>query len=104
MHSIVIRKRTVFIFLTLTGLLAYVNSFSVPFHYDDFHFLKEQVIIKSFPLYLDWITGNYASIITSRALLLFTFYLNYLAGGLDTFGYHLVNLGIHIAVAFLFYL
>jgi protein O-mannosyl-transferase len=104
MHSIVIRKRTLFIFFTLTGLLAYLNSFSVPFHYDDFHFLKEQIFIKSFPLYLDWITRNYAAIISSRAFLLFTFYLNYMAGGLDTFGYHLVNLGIHIAVAFSFYL
>ncbi len=104
MHSIVIRKRTVFIFLTLTGLLAYLNSLSVPFHYDDFHFLKEQIFVKSFPLYLDWLTSNYGAIITSRAFLLFTFYLNYMAGGLDTFGYHLVNLGIHITVAFMFYL
>jgi tetratricopeptide (TPR) repeat protein len=104
MHSTVIRKRTVLLFLTLTGLLAYLNSFSVPFHYDDFHFLKEQLIIKSFPRYLDWITGNYAAIITSRAFLLFTFYLNYVAGGLDTFGYHLVNLGIHVTTAFAFYL
>jgi hypothetical protein len=104
MHSTVIRKRTVLLFLTLTGLLAYINSFSVPFHYDDFHFLKEQLIIKSFPLYLDWITGHFAAVITSRAFLLFTFYLNYMAGGLDTYGYHLVNLSIHIAVAFTFYL
>jgi tetratricopeptide (TPR) repeat protein len=104
MHSYVIRKRTVLLFLMLTGLLAYLNSFSVPFHYDDFHFLKEQLIIKSFPLYLDWITGHFAAVITSRAFLLFTFYLNYMVGGLDTFGYHLVNLSIHIAVAFTFYL
>jgi len=104
MHSYVIRKRTVLLFLTLTGLLAYLNSFSVPFHYDDFHFLKEQLIIKSLPLYLDWITGHFAAVITSRAFLLFTFYLNYMVGGLDTFGYHLVNLSIHIAVAFTFYL
>ena len=104
MHSTVIRKRTVLLFLTLTGLLAYLNSFSVPFHYDDFHFLKEQLIIKSLPLYLDWITGHFAAVITNRAFLLFTFYLNYMVGGLDTFGYHLVNLSIHIAVAFTFYL
>jgi len=104
MAEIIIRKRTVGIFLTLIGLVAYFNSFSVPFHYDDFHFLKEQIIIKSFPLYLDWLTENYAAIITNRAFLLFTFYLNYLIGGLDTFGYHLVNLALHIATAFLFYL
>src|SRR5574341_325 len=104
MTGIIIRKRTIGIFLTLMGLVAYFNSFTVPFHYDDFHFLKEQIIIKSFPLYLDWVTRDYAAIITNRAFLLFTFYLNYMAGGLDTFGYHLVNLALHIATAFLFYL
>jgi tetratricopeptide (TPR) repeat protein len=104
MAEIIIRKRTVGIFLTLAGLFAYLNSFSVPFHYDDFHFLKERILIKSFPLFLDWITGNYSVIVTSRAFLLFTFYLNYMMNGLDTFGYHIVNLGIHIATAFAFYL
>jgi tetratricopeptide (TPR) repeat protein len=104
MAEIIIRKRTVGIFLTLAGLFAYLNSFSVPFHYDDFHFLKERILIKSFPLFLDWITGNYSVIVTSRAFLLFTFYLNYMMSGLDTFGYHIVNLGIHISTAFAFYL
>ena len=104
MAELIIRKRTVGIFLTLAGLVAYLNSFSVPFHYDDFHFLKEQIIIKSFPRYLEWISNNYSAIITSSAFLLFTFYLNYMIGGLDTFGYHLVNLCIHISTAFAFYL
>jgi tetratricopeptide (TPR) repeat protein len=88
----------------MTGLLAYSNSFGVPFHYDDIHFLREQILIKSFPLFLDWITHNVSVIITSRAFLLFTFYINYLISGLDTFGYHIVNVLIHISTAFLFYL
>jgi tetratricopeptide (TPR) repeat protein len=103
-QQIKIRKRTVFIFLTLIGLLAYFNSFGVPFHYDDISFLREKTIIKSFQLFSDWITEDYSRIITERAFLLFTFYLNYVINGLDTFGYHIVNLLIHISTAFLFYL
>ncbi len=104
MLKITIRKRTVLIFLTLIGLLAYFNSFNVPFHYDDISFLREKTIIKSFRLFSDWITEDYSRIITGRAFLLFTFYLNYIVNELDTFGYHLVNLFIHITTAFLFYL
>ncbi len=88
----------------MIGLLAYSNSFRVPFHYDDIHFLREQLLIKSFPLFMDWITHNFAAIIGGRAFLLFTFYVNYFISGLDTFGYHIVNLLIHISTAFLFYL
>ncbi|MBI4684567.1 MAG: hypothetical protein HY755_05160 [Nitrospirae bacterium] len=102
--KITVRKRTIFIFLTLIGLLAYFNSLSAPFHYDDISFLRENTFIKSFQLFLNWITGAYSRLITGRGFLLFTFYLNYLINGLDTFGYHLVNLFIHISVAFLFYL
>lgn len=85
------------------GLAAYCNSFRVPFQYDDFHFLREQINIKSFPLLLDLISQNYSGITGSRAFLLFTFYLNYAISGLDTFGYHITNLFIHIASAMLFY-
>ncbi len=88
----------------MIGLLAYSNSFGVPFHYDDIHFLREQILIKSFPLFLDWITHNLTAIIGGRAFLLFTFYVNYFISGLDTFGYHIVNLLIHISTAFFFYL
>lgn len=88
----------------MIGLAAYSNSFRVPFQYDDFHFLREQLTIKSFPLFFDWLAHNPAALIGGRAFLLFTFSLNYAINGLDTFGYHAVNLSIHISTAFLFYL
>jgi len=104
LQKIIVRKRTVLIFFTLIGLLAYFNSFSVPFHYDDISFLREKTVIKSFQLFSDWIKEDFSRIITGRAFLLFTFYLNYMVNELDTFGYHLVNLFIHISTAFLVYL
>ena len=90
--------------MTLLGVLAYANSLSVPFHYDDIHFLRENALIKSPLLFFHALVDNYSQLITGRMFLLFTFYLNYLISGLDTFGYHLVNLFLHIATAFLFYL
>jgi tetratricopeptide (TPR) repeat protein len=96
--------RTAFILLTLLGVLAYANSLTVPFHYDDIHFLRENSLIKSLPLFFHSLGDNYSQLITGRMFLLFTFYLNYLFSGLDTFSYHLVNLFLHIATAFLFYL
>lgn len=103
MRSITITTRTVYIFLTLVGLAVYCNSFRVPFQYDDFHFLREQINLKSFPLFFDWITQSYGGLTGGRTFLLFTFYLNYAISGLDTFGYHIANLFIHIATAMLFY-
>lgn len=102
--KITLRKRTIFIFLLLIGLLAYFNSFSVPFHYDDVPYIKENIDIKSSQLFSKWVGNGYSKIITDRVFLLFTFYLNYTINGLDTFGYHIVNLLIHISTAFLFYL
>jgi tetratricopeptide (TPR) repeat protein len=104
MEPIEVRTRTVLIFLTLIGLLVYANSFRVPFHYDDFHFLKEQIIIKSFPAFREWISSGPVQFMSGRAFLLLTFSANYFVNGLDTFGYHVVNIAIHVAAAFLFYL
>lgn len=86
------------------GTLVYSNSFSVPFHYDDIYFIKENIQIKSLPLFGAWISSSWTSIFTSRAFLLFTFLLNYILGGFDTFGYHLLNLLIHTGSAFMLYL
>ncbi|KAF0145168.1 MAG: hypothetical protein FD156_1279 [Nitrospirae bacterium] len=85
-------------------MLAYFNSFGVPFHYDDIYYLRENLQIKSFDEFWNWLSIDYSTIFTGRAFLLFTFYLNYVINGLDVFGYHIVNLLIHISTAFLFYL
>jgi tetratricopeptide (TPR) repeat protein len=103
MSSIPVRTRTIFIFLFLTGLLVYVNSLEVPFHFDDIYYLKENVQIKSLATFHRWLSEDYSRLFTARPLLLFTFSINYLIGGLDTFGYHLLNVLIHIMNAFLLY-
>jgi len=81
------------------ALLAYSNTFHVPFHFDDRPNIvnNPNVQIKVFA----WdpierlFKNTYKESI--RVLSFFTLALNYYFGGFNVFGYHLVNLLIHIA-------
>ena len=81
------------ILLTLSGitLLAYWNSFQVPLVFDDQHVIEKNEAIRDVDnfLTLDALTRQ-------RPLTDLTFALNYAWHGLDVFGYHVVNFGIHI--------
>jgi tetratricopeptide (TPR) repeat protein len=90
------------------GFAAYSNTFRVPFEFDDFDHIANNLMIRSidnFSLALkghDF--GSSAYLYSpSRSIGYFTFALNYYFGGLDVKGYHLVNLFIHIVNAFLVY-
>ncbi len=85
--------------LLLIGLLAtaiYSNTFSAAFHFDDVQNLVDNPKIKHLTHFLD-LSGN-------RYVGFLSFALNYHFGGLNVFGYHLVNLLIHITNGFLVYL
>jgi hypothetical protein len=81
------------------ALLVYSNTFSVPFHFDDqINVINNPNIqIKQF----SWdglerlVKNTYKESI--RVFSLFTLALNYYFGGFNVFGYHVVNLIIHIA-------
>jgi tetratricopeptide (TPR) repeat protein len=75
--------------IALLTALSYSNSFSVPFQFDDKWNLVDNPQIKHFSNMLD-LSG-------SRYVGFFTFALNYYYGQLHPFGYHLVNLLIHLA-------
>lgn len=71
--------------------IAYHNSFYNSFHFDDRYAILEDAAIKSLrnlPLIF--------SDILNRPLLRATFAINYYFGGLNVFGYHLLNLLLHI--------
>ena len=82
--------------LSLIGFLAYSNTFSADFHFDDTSNIVENPRIRD--------PSNFLDLAGSRSVGFLTFALNYRFGGLDVFGYHLVNLLIHIATGFLVYL
>ena len=87
------------------ALTAYANTFHVPFLFDD-----EPNIIKNPSIFLkdfsfDWLSRlievNFRG--STRIFAYFTFALNYYFGGLQVFGYHLVNLLVHISSGLLLY-
>jgi hypothetical protein len=89
--------------ILILGLIAYSNTFTVPFHFDDTHAIVENPRISklsSVPSLFFDIKGS----IASRPLTLATFALNYRLGGLDTLGYHVFNLALHLANGVLLYL
>src|SRR3989338_8070945 len=83
------------IILSLLAGLVYSNSFSVPFHFDDHLNIVENARIKQPASFTDFSGTRYVGFLS--------FALNYQFGGLNVFGYHLVNLLIHIANVFLVY-
>jgi tetratricopeptide (TPR) repeat protein len=79
------------------GLLAYHNSFTGPFIYDDFPAIPENPSIRH--LWPPWgIVGH-----NSRPVVQLSLAVNYALGGLNPWGYHLVNIAIHILAALTLY-
>jgi protein O-mannosyl-transferase len=84
--------------LTLLVAAIYANSLRGPFVFDDIAAIVENPTIRSLGAALrppaeDGVT------VGGRPLLNFTFALNYAVGGLDVFGYHLLNVAIHALAA-----
>jgi len=76
------------------SFIIYIPSFFAPMVFDDnLHFIDQETI-KSFDKYSSF---SYWADINNRPFSFLTFSLNYLTGGLKVFGFHLVNLIIHIA-------
>ncbi|MBI5739440.1 MAG: tetratricopeptide repeat protein [Nitrospirae bacterium] len=87
--------------IAIIGSLAYSNTFSAPFAFDDFGNLADPPLIKSLNNFF-FPEGGYKGYLP-RAVAFFTFALNYHFGGFDVAGYHAVNLVIHITNALLVY-
>lgn len=86
--------------IALSVLAAYSNSLDTQFQFDDLYNISENPIIKD--------TGNIPILLKSqRGLTRASFALNYAIGGMNVFGYHVVNLAIHAingALAYIFIL
>jgi tetratricopeptide (TPR) repeat protein len=83
--------------LVLAGVLLFGPSFNDPFHFDDTLITSDSNVTNP----AHW--AHFFNPLHLRQLTFFTFYLNHLFGGDDPSGYHLVNVGIHIANAVLLY-
>ncbi|MDJ0782709.1 MAG: tetratricopeptide repeat protein [Desulfosarcinaceae bacterium] len=85
-------------------LVVYGNSFHCEWHYDDIHNIIENphIQIENFSVATLWeamAKGSQEQGRSSRPLAFLSFALNYLHGGLEVFGYHVVNVGIHFLAA-----
>jgi Flp pilus assembly protein TadD len=87
--------------ILVAGLYAYWNTFNVPFVFDDQSSIVDNSIIKDLGNFLGDSKGYLHN--PRRVVGYFSFALNYHWGGLDVFGYHLVNLVIHLVNALLVY-
>jgi Tfp pilus assembly protein PilF len=71
-----------------TALLIYSNTFFSPFHFDGKYHIEENHELKGI--------SNFWPPSGTRYIGFLSFALNYQVGGLDVFGYHLVNIIAHI--------
>ncbi|KPJ97444.1 MAG: hypothetical protein AMJ60_11110, partial [Desulfobacterales bacterium SG8_35] len=96
-----------FALLILSGIIIaiYANTFGSPFVFDD-----NVNIVFNESIRLQEINWQSIKSMTAlnpnkwRFIPNLSFGLNYYAGGFNVFGFHLVNIVIHIATAFVFYL
>lgn len=90
-------KRYSFVLLSLSiiAITIYSNTFSSSFHFDDFRNIERNHTIHDLK--------NFSDFSGSRYIGFLSFGLNYYFGGVEVFGYHLVNLIIHIINALLVY-
>jgi hypothetical protein len=77
--------------ICLITLVAYSNSFTVPFLLDDFSSISNNYAIRN-PFDIPSIWNYY----TNRFVLYFTLSLNYAIHDNSVYGYHIVNTAIHI--------
>ncbi|MCX5919625.1 MAG: hypothetical protein NTX30_23495, partial [Deltaproteobacteria bacterium] len=95
--------------IILLTLLAYSNSFENSFQYDDDHviernpFVKDPSRIPQFFVDPQLGSGIYTETSSYRPLLMASFAFNYFLGGMNVFGYHLLNFFLHLLCTILVY-
>ena len=90
--------------LAAIAFIAYSNTFHVPFQFDDYPNIINELSIRLHTITFHWLGQLIKNIKDSiRFFAYFTFALNYYFGKFDVFGYHLVNLLIHITSGILLY-
>ena len=82
------------------GLLAFYGTFHSPFHYEDAHAIVENPHIKDISKFQEKVGIQN---IFNRSVLLLSFAINQHFGELEVFGYHLINILIHILTSILWF-
>lgn len=98
------RSRVQVALIVLVGVLAYSNTFHVPFLLDDETSITDNPVIRHLGRFLAGEGYSYGGNYNPRRFVGYlTLALNYSYGGLSVVGYHVVNLAIHLVSALLVY-
>ena len=91
-------NRAALVLISLTAIVIYSNILGNPFVFDDRSSIVENIAIRD-------LCGFFSQgrLIEPRAVVDLTFALNYRLGGFDVFGYHVVNILVHILNGFVAY-
>jgi tetratricopeptide (TPR) repeat protein len=101
-----LRRGSAVAVLLLALLAAYHNSFTASWHFDDFPNIVENINVHMSALTWESIRQSMLGIEQrgmNRPLAYVSFALNHYFGGLEVFGYHLVNFVVHCLTALLLY-
>ena len=109
--TVVGNRHFVTAFLAVVVFSVYFNSLNVPFIFDDYTYIQDNPAVRDMrnilsPARID-ITNVDADVVnnvTTRPLSYLSFGINYTLHGFSVTGYHVVNIGLHIANAILLYL
>ncbi|MBI4004072.1 MAG: tetratricopeptide repeat protein [Candidatus Omnitrophica bacterium] len=85
--------------ILLVGLAAYHNSFSAPFLFDDLGNIVDNPHLRHLGSLPDVLFGASGIGVAGRPVANLSFALNYALNHLDVYGYHVVNLAIHLVAA-----
>lgn len=92
--------------ILIVGIIAYSNTFNVPFQWDEMIFIKNNPIIKDVGYFIEPSKAKdhlfYVHLIR-RYVTYLTFAMNYNLHGYEVKGYHVVNLAIHLMNALFVY-
>jgi tetratricopeptide (TPR) repeat protein len=83
------------VYILIAGVIAYSNSFDCSFHFDDNNIFKSSFTGDTASI------GDWLHLHPARPIGMLTFAMNYNIHKLDVWGYHLVNLIIHLINALL---
>ena len=90
--------------LLVSAQIVYLGNLAGPFIYDDIPYIVENEDLRLLwpPVWMQATAGDHAPI-NGRPLLALSLALNYATGGLQTTGYHLVNIGCHLLASLALY-
>jgi tetratricopeptide (TPR) repeat protein len=94
------------LFIAVLGLLIYSNTFHSPFQWDEEIYLLENPVVRNLGYFAEPSRAQglqFFDGLKSRYIGYLTFAMNYKLHGFDVFGYHIVNLAVHIINAILVY-